>query len=484
MILRFSLNSFFGIGVIFLAYQAQAELGRVEGAWNNQSGWNMIVTRDAIGGGWNAWLACCGQGRITVDTTYNGANIKLEGRPPEGPKWECWFFATLLADDKRMNWRPIEGRDDRCKTATGYFDRAAEEVEYRRKLAQELWPLVERTPSVEALESYCTEFKDTVPFGALCRSRLAELKPCGGAVATIAPRLPQALSATEECTLKPGDIFKECDKCPEMVVVPPALDSFTMGSQAIEAGHEDDEGPQHSVTIPKKFAVGKFHITVDQFSAFVKETKYDAGSRCSIYENGEWRRDQAGRSWRIPGFPQTPSQPVVCINWKDADAYVRWLSRKTSRIYRLLTEAEREYAARAGTATRYFFGDDEKDECRYGNGGDQTARSYVPGASNWASPSCSDGYAYTAPVGHFSPNAFGLYDMLGNAWTWVQDCYHENYTGAPSDGSAWEPEECDRRALRGGSWRDPLTNLRSASRGKQLPATRLIHVGFRVARTL
>ena len=156
----------------------------------------------------------------------------------------------------------------------------------------------------------------------------------------------------------PGTTFRDCSECPEMVVVPAG--EFIMGSPKDEEDRLSDEGPQHAVTIARPFAVGKFHVTVDQFAAFVADTGYDAGSECWTVEigSGEFRR---GRSWRNPGFVQAGSHPAVCISWEDAKAFVAWLSRKTGKGYRLLSEAEWEYVARAGTTTRYFFGNDEKD---------------------------------------------------------------------------------------------------------------------------
>jgi formylglycine-generating enzyme required for sulfatase activity len=282
------------------------------------------------------------------------------------------------------------------------------------------------------------------------------------------PSATTPLSLERERVLKPKDSFKECAQCPEMVVVPAG--NFTMGSPDSETGHGKDEGPQHTVTIGKPFAVGKFHVTVDQFAAFVATTGYDAGSECRDVYNYQ----AEGRSWRNPGFPQAGSHPAVCLNWNDAKAYVDWLARTTGKPYRFLTEAEWEYAARArtqpGAYPRYSFGDDEKDLCRYGND------------ANVAS--CDDGYAYTSPVGSFAANGFGLYDMQGNALQWTADCYHDSYNGAPSDGSAWTAGGCSSRVARGGSWYLGPAYLRAAGRDGTAPDVRYNGYGFRVARTL
>jgi formylglycine-generating enzyme required for sulfatase activity len=276
--------------------------------------------------------------------------------------------------------------------------------------------------------------------------------PCRGGVITVSltSRAVGPLSAAEECALKPTDVFKECDKCPEMVVVPAG--NFLMGSPDDENGRAKDEGPQHAVKIGKPFAVGKFHVTVDQFAAFVRATGHDAGSKCWTVEGGK-EQERSGRSWRNPGFAQAGSHPAVCLSWNDAKAYVDWLAQKTGQPYRLLTEAEWEYAARARTTarqySRYSFGNDEKGLCHFANGADWKARDTIDGAKNWTTAPCDDGYAYTSPVGSFAPNGFGLYEMQGNAWQWTADCYHDSYDGAPLDGSAWTAGKLPPRV----SWR-------------------------------
>ena len=309
-------------------------------------------------------------------------------------------------------------------------------------------------------------------------------------VGFVAPAMAERpLSAAQERTLKPKDTFKECDVCPEMVVVPAG--SFTMGSPEDEKDRDKqedkDESPQHEVTFRGPFAVGKFEVTVDQFAAFVTETGHDAGSKCWTFEEGK-AEERSSRSWRNPGYLQNGSHPAACLNWDDAKAYVAWLSKKTGRGYRLLTEAEWEYAARArttpGTAPRFHFGDDEGAMCSYGNGADQTAKKTIPGTNNWTFFSCSDGYAYTALVGSFAPNAFDLYDVHGNVLEWTEDCYNDSYRGAPTDGSAWTSGDCSRRMLRGGSSNYYPGGLRSAFRGRNVSGSRNANYGLRVARTL
>ena len=349
--------------------------------------------------------------------------------------------------------------------------------------AAQAWAAIKDANGIAAL----AEIEPPVPpvVGPLV-VRPAAAGPCGGvSTVPLSSRGAAPLSAAEECALKPKDSFRECANCPELVVVPAA--SFTMGSPESEKDRRNDEGPQHRVTIGKPFAVGKFHVTVDQFAAFVAETGYDAGSKCRTFEDGKVE-ERSGRSWRNPGFAQSGSHPAVCLSLNDAKAYMEWLARKTGKTYQLLTEAEWEYAARAriepAAYSRYSFGDDENDLCRYGNGADQTARSTVPGASNWTIAPCDDGYAYTSPVGSFAANAFGLYDMQGNARQWTEDCYHDNYAGAPSDGSAWTTGDCSRRVLRGGSWSVDPGELRAAFRLRGTAGFRSRNDGFRVGRTL
>jgi formylglycine-generating enzyme required for sulfatase activity len=229
------------------------------------------------------------------------------------------------------------------------------------------------------------------------------------------------------------------------------------------------------VKIGKPFAVGRLHVTVNQFAVFVNETGYDASSKCSVLDGHDWEHKG---SWRDPGFSQEGSHPVVCVSWNDANAYVNWLAKKSGKSYRLLSEAEWEYAARGrmspGAYPRFWFGNDEKAICRYGKG---------PRPSIGRRVQCNAEYNYTSPAGHYEPNAFGLYDMTGNAWQWTADCYHDSYWMAPTDGSAWTtgcPE--DDHVARGGSWFSDPWDFRAARRRKYSGETS--DIGFRVTRAL
>lgn len=289
---------------------------------------------------------------------------------------------------------------------------------------------------------------------------------------------PKKPKVTPKQTLEPGAEFQDCSDCPKMVVIPAG--SFLMGSPDSEASRDSDEGPQRKVTIPRAFAVGKFEVTVDQFAAFVRETGRDMGSRCSVWSKSKriWQI-RSGRNYRSPGYSQTGSHPAACVDWQDAKSYVSWLARKTGKPYRLLTEAEWEYATRAGTTTRFHFGAREKDLCAYANGADRST------SFDWRNKSCSDGVGdTTAAVGTFKANAFGLHDLLGNVWEWVEDCWNQNYPGTPTDSSYLTTGNCNLRVLRGGSWNNGPGNLRSADRYGGDIVSPVNDTGFRVARTL
>ena len=242
--------------------------------------------------------------------------------------------------------------------------------------------------------------------------------------------------------------FRDCAECPEMVAVPAG--SFTMGSPSGEPGRTNDEGPRHLVTISKPFAVGKYEVTFDEWNACV------AAGGCGGHRPGDngWGRG---------------SRPVLHVNWNDAQAYVSWLSRRTGYCYRLLSESEWEYAARAGTTSLYSVGTAIATHQANYDGRRDTGI--------WR--------RQTVEVGGFAANGFGLHDMDSNVAEWIEDCWHEDYTGAPADGSAWvEGGNCEERVVRGGAWRDESNGLRSANRSKVDADIRSNDIGIRVARTL
>ena len=270
-----------------------------------------------------------------------------------------------------------------------------------------------------------------------------------------------------------GERFRDCEGtwCPELVVVPAGR--FMMGSPSSEEDRNDNEGPVHRVSIAEPFAVGVYEVTRGQWSRFVSETGHSTGDACWTYEGGEWK-ERGGRSWRNPGYSQSDAHPVVCASWEDAQAYVRWLSRKTGRGYRLLSESEWEYVARAGTTEPFHAGATIS-----------TLQANYNGNYTYGSGRNGEYRGRTVPaVGSFLANGFGLHNVHGNVWEWVEDCWNESYTGAPTDGSAWESGDCRQRVSRGGSWFNGPWNLRSANRSREPSGDRLVIVGFRVARTL
>ena len=244
-----------------------------------------------------------------------------------------------------------------------------------------------------------------------------------------------------------GEVFRDCDVCPEMVVVPAG--SFIMGSPETEEGRRSNEGPQRRVTIGYAFAVGVYEVTFAEWEACV------AGGGCGGYQPLElWGRGRL---------------PVRDLHWEDAWQYADWLTQRTGEEYRLLSEAEWEYAARAGTQTARYWGDGTREQCQYANGD--------------SSVGCRDRQENTAPVGSYRSNGFGLYDVLGNVWEWVDDCYG-GYEDAPTDGLSSYAGDCDYRVLRGGGFYYAPDYLRSARRLRGDASSRNLHFGFRVARSV
>ena len=262
-----------------------------------------------------------------------------------------------------------------------------------------------------------------------------------------------------------------------MVEIPAG--TFVMGADAGETGRP--EGPPRRVTIEKPFALGRYEVTHAQYAAFFSATGYSAPGPCRTLVGGIFANSPA-HDWRDPGLGAAPKpdEPVVCVSWRDAKAYVAWLAATTGQPYRLPTEAEWEYAARAGSTTEYAWGTDMEGGCAYANLYDADAAGLAFG---WASSACGDGAKFLSRVGAYKPNAFGLHDMIGNVWEWTQDCYVIPYPSIPTDGRAIEAAgACERRTVRGAAWMTRTDRARSSFRGRDPEAARFSYFGFRVAR--
>ena len=310
------------------------------------------------------------------------------------------------------------------------------------------WQSVENSTNAADFEAYLATWPNGV-YASLARNRLAALRaPTPDPSRPSRPSRPNP-SATARPDPDPvwthadGDVFRDCPSCPEMVMIPAG--TFRMGSPESEEGHGRDERPQHQVTL-RSFALGATEVTFDEWDACVR------GGGCGS-------RRPSDQGWG------RGARPVINVSWDDAQAYVSWLSAETRRSYRLPSESEWEYAARAGTTTPFHTGTAiSTDQANY-RGGRYRER--------------------TTPVRTFAPNAFGLYDVHGNVWEWVADCPSFTYRGAPDDGTAWIPGgRCPSRVLRGGSWADPPPSLRSANRLGSAVGVRSFTAGFRVARML
>ncbi len=292
------------------------------------------------------------------------------------------------------------------------------------------------------------------------------------------------------CTALPEGAGREADNLaglPVLVQVPAG--SFRMGNGA--GGGSADELPVHTVTL-RAFALGRHEVTIGEFRRFVDATGHVTDAELNTGHAGcvgrrardgaPWEEGRgwiAGLTWQAPGYPVTDEHPVACVSWNDVRAYLDWLNRSTGRRFRLPSEAEWEYAARAGSSAVYPWGDDPDAGCAQANGRDLTP---WPDGGAWDSRmNCNDGHFSPAPVGRYAANAFGLTEMIGNLSEWTQDCRHDSYVGAPTDGSAWLAGDCRERVGRGGTFVYGAAGLRSANRVANEPAYRVWYQGFRVA---
>jgi len=261
----------------------------------------------------------------------------------------------------------------------------------------------------------------------------------------------------------------------------PAMARITSGSYIMGSYYGDkDETPPHKVIIDYDFEIAKYEITVEDFKRFIKSTGYvtDAEKHNSCYT---WIDDKwiytTGVSWKNPNYPQKDTHPAVCISWNDSAQYIKWLNEQTNKNYRLPTEAEWEYVAKAGTYSKWSFGNDKKNLKFYANMADKL--SPYTWKEKW-----NDGYKFTAPVGSYKPNQLNVYDMYGNVWEWCEDWYSKNYRNTPTNGSTNNINNSDKKVFRGASWINFPTSTRSANRFADVPSSRYNVIGFRIARTL
>ena len=272
-------------------------------------------------------------------------------------------------------------------------------------------------------------------------------------------------------------ILRDCPTCPLMTVLPAGR--FEQGAADDDVSATAFERPRHAVTIGYRLAMSTNEVTVGEFKEFIDATHRDVKG-CEAYIDGQWQRNGA-TSWVSPGFPQSAVHPVTCVSWNDAVAFTHWLSKKSAHSYRLPTASEWEYAERAGTNAAHPWGSSAASACSFANVADQNARQRYPG---WEAFDCNDGYVGSAPVGSFKSNAFGLNDMLGNVFEWVQDCWTADYSAAPVDGSATTAGDCRLHEARGGSWFTTPSFVSASYRNHFTTDQRTTSVGFRVVRDM
>lgn len=304
--------------------------------------------------------------------------------------------------------------------------------------------------------------------------------------------LSMAAAACSSGAPRAGSEFRDCATCPVMLTIPAG--AFRMGFDGGEEGRP--EGPVRDMSVARAFALGRYEVTQREFAAFVADTRRAMRGGCQIWTDS-WQ-NPVDADWTNPGYGRLPfdDEPVACISWQDAQAYAEWLAQRTGQPYRLPSEAEWEYSARAGTVGEYYWLDavsevgsqvgsvsgDDDVACDYANVYDLAGKK--ASAFDWQPFDCDDGFGRAAPIGSFRANAFGLHDMLGNLWEWTADCYVAPYPDAPLDGSAVSAGACDRRVARGGSWITRPSRQRVTFRGRDPPETLYQFFGFRVARDL
>jgi formylglycine-generating enzyme len=300
---------------------------------------------------------------------------------------------------------------------------------------------------------------------------------CRAVLAALALQLfvPSAIAADANAP------FRDCPDCPEMQRVPAG--TFVMGTPGAPShGDTRAESQATVVRITRPFAMGRMEVTRREFRVFLTESGYEQKGDCVIWddERSRFSIDRSADAVDAADAELSDDQPAACVSWHDARAYAQWLAKKTGKPYRLPSEAEWEYAARAGSVTEWPWGEQASDGCDFANVYDLTGREHYP--LGWDPVRCRDGYAGLAPVGALRPNAFGLYDLIGNVAEWVDDCYTDSYVGRPKDGRSWFWNGgCRRHVVRGGSWASPPSQARSAYRLPTDSTFRAQTLGLRVA---
>jgi len=292
-----------------------------------------------------------------------------------------------------------------------------------------------------------------------------------------------AVTASAQSRLGPARTFKDCDTCPEMVVVPSG--TAVLGGEAWDQDARASWGRTRNATISYSLAVARTEVTRAQYREFVDATKYvSPTTSCNTWGFARILGQTEGYTWDHPGQPQREDAPVVCVSWEDATAFAKWLAARTGKPYRLLSSTEFEYAGRAGTRGPWFWGPDGARACEFANVADDTYRRLYTYGPVFA---CNDNWERLAPVASFKPNPWGLHDMLGNAWEWTDDCHHAEMARVPADGRPWLDEDggnCKVRTPRGGAWASGTDWLKAESQSADPANYHSQLLGFRVALTL
>lgn len=323
-------------------------------------------------------------------------------------------------------------------------------------------------------------------------SRLLPLIAALVASTAIVPGTASAADAAQG--LKPGQTFKDCDECQTMVVLPAG--SFKMGStleertrEGVPATFADHEGPVRDITFARPFAIATTETTRGHFAQFVKETNRPIPTECAVYnpENDSWAGIEGSNfSWQNTGFAQTDDHPAACVSLVDGQDYAAWLSKKTGQSYRVPSEAEWEYAARAGTTTMRPWGDEVRSVCGRARIMNSATFAAIGAPESWMDELiCASDQSWTAPVASYEPNAWGVYDMIGNLWEWVEDCAAPDHATLPADGSVQKGGDCNRRMTKGGAFHSRIWLARPATRGGGQPGTgRPVASGIRIVRDI